>query len=171
MAKRSAAVAAVDGPDDADLGPGADEDAFDQIGGRGLAVGAGNGDDGHLLRRVAIEGGGQFGQGAAGIGDGDDGRAAGHGPFHDHGGRSALDRRVDEVVAVGLQAFHCDEDPAGPDLLSTVMQRGHLRPFARNSGYGGRRSVRDETSQFHPRSLLSMDTLSFSVAVRGGTFR
>ena len=151
--------------------PGPLQDAFDQEAGGGLAVGAGDRHHGELLRGGAEKAGREFGQGAAGGGDGDDDGVRGGRPLGHDGDRPAPDRVIDERVAVRGEALHGHEEAAGRDILRAVVDRGDVGTLTREAAHGCRLYGRNQARQFHPRPPLSRETLSFSGTLRGGTFR
>ena len=104
------------------------EQVMEQERGRGLAVGAGDADHPHAFRRVAVEGGCELGDGAAGIVDvevghpGDGGRS---GAFADHRDRAARHRVGHEGVSVDEQAGPGHEQGAGGDLVAVLGDPRH----------------------------------------------
>src|SRR5574341_458779 len=106
----------VDGADKAGLAPRCLDDGLDEIGRGRLAVRAGDADEPEAPGRMAVEGGGQLGQRAAGIADADDrhgGAVLHRSPFLDDDGRGALpDGLRNKAMAVRVKASHGHEHGA-----------------------------------------------------------
>ncbi len=108
---------------------GGAQDGFQEIGGTGLAVGAGNPHQGQLPAGVVIEGGADMGQGQAGLGHPDhrDPRRRGQFLLGDHHPGALGESRVKIEVAVGAAALQGHEEPAGDDFPGMVGHAGHRR--------------------------------------------
>ena len=94
------------------------------------------------LRRMAIEGGGQRGQGLPAVRhhDGREAPLLHDGPplvgpvgLYDHGDGAARHRLADVVVAVGAEAGHGHEQGARPDATRIVADGGDVRVRAEGS--------------------------------------
>ena len=103
------------------------QDGLQDIGGAGLAVGAGNPHQGQLPAGVVVKGGADVGQGQAGLGHPDHRDPRGRGQFllgdHHPGARIEAGGQIE--VAVGAAAFQGHEEPAGGDLPGMVGHAGH----------------------------------------------
>ena len=118
----------VDGPEATDANAGGFEDGGQEVGGRGLAVRAGDADDGELAARVAMEGGGGLRESDAGVVDSDDGLVAGEvaprsppAPLNDDGGGARIERLDEEGVAIDGKAGDGDEEGARLDAARVVL--------------------------------------------------
>ena len=108
------------------------EDLVEKGDGSGLAVGARDADEGELLRRVAVEGIGGEGEGAAGAPD-----AYGGNPFGNLSRRVVVDDRhgsgsdglANVGVTVGGEAFHSDKKAARDDFAGVLRERENLHAF------------------------------------------
>ena len=137
------------GADEAHLGPRLLlQDGLQQIGGGGLAVGAGDGHHGHVVRRMAVPVGGHHRQGLAGvrhldIGDGGILRR----PLAHH--RRGARRRgpADIGVTVGGKAGHGHEHVPGRRGPGVIADMGDLRLRVRRGGQ--RRQPCQKILQFH----------------------
>jgi hypothetical protein len=126
-------------------GAAGDPDLAQEVGGAGLAVGAGDGDDAARLR--AMKGGRHQRQRPARIGRGDQWahRHAGRpfGAFRgEHGRGAAFDRVRDESAAIGMRARQGGEHHAGADRAAVGRQAGDRDVLGRS---GEARSAHDLT--------------------------
>ena len=116
------------GADESHLGPqGLLQDGLEQVGGGGLAVGAGDGHHGHRVRGVAVEIGAHHRQGAAGIRHPNIGNVLPRGFFAQHRRRAGLHGLADEIMAVHSKAVHCHKQIAGPGLTGVIAHMGNVR--------------------------------------------
>ena len=99
------------------------EDLGQQVSGRGLAVGAGDGGDAQLARRIAEEQRRHEGHGVPRSGHEDLGDGQGERAFADEGDRPGGDRLGGEVVPVGLQSGDAEEERSGSDVTGAAGQR------------------------------------------------
>ncbi len=106
---------------------GGGQDGLQEIGGAGLAVGAGNPHQGQLPAGVAVKGGADVGQGQAGLGHPDHRDIRGRGEFllGDHHPGALVETGGEIKVAVGAGPFQGHEEPAGGDLPGMVGHTGH----------------------------------------------
>jgi hypothetical protein len=117
-----------DGAERGGLAAEVGEDLAREVGDRGLAAGAGNGDDGVGLGRVEARR--HPGQRLARLGGsehGDPGRRGDLRPlFDENGGGAPRDRLRDEARPVRLAAGHGSEQPARPHLAAVGRDAGDL---------------------------------------------
>ena len=106
--------------------PGRREDPRQQVGGRRLAVGAGDAGDPQLARRVAEEQPRHEGHGVPRARHDDLGDRQGQRSLADERDRSGGDRRGGEVVPVGLQSGDAEEQRPGNDVTGVAGQRSDL---------------------------------------------
>ena len=127
------------GADQAHLGPQLlFQDGLEQIGGGGLAVGAGDGHHGHAVCRMAVIVGGHHRQGPAGVLHQD----IGHGAvlrrsLTHHRGGSRRHGLSDIGVAVGGKAGHGHEDVPGCRGPGIIADTGDLHLHVRGGGPQG----------------------------------
>ena len=134
--------------DEAHLGPQhLLQHRLQEIRGGGLAVGAGDADHGHVLRRVAVEVGPQHRQGPAGVRHLDVGEVPLRRRLAHHRGGAALRRLANEGVAVRRKAPHGHEQVPGPDGPGVVADAGHLAVQVRCGGQN--LDAPQKFSQFH----------------------
>ena len=108
---------------------GGGQNGLQEIGGAGLAVGAGNPHQGQLPAGMVVKGGADVGQGQAGLGHPDhrDPRGRRQFLFGDHHPGALVEAGVEIEVAVGAGPFQGHEEPAGGDLPGMVGHPGHRR--------------------------------------------
>ncbi len=115
-----------DGAERGGLKPKARPDLAYEGGDRGLAAGAGDGDDG--FRLAGVEGGGGLREREAGVGNLHEGGVAEvvGATLRDHSGGAAFDRLRDMLEAVVLGAGQREEGVAGRDLAAVGREAGDL---------------------------------------------
>ena len=94
--------------------------------GRRLAVRAGDAHDPQRRGRVAVEARRRRAHRRAHVGDDHLGHPEAERALADQRGGAALDGVGSEVVAVGLEPGHAEEERAGPDVRAAVVQAGDL---------------------------------------------
>ncbi len=97
-----------------------------QVGGRRLAVGAGDRDDAQLARGVAVEARRHEGHGVPRVGHEDLGDGQGERSLADERDRPGGDRLGGEVVPVGPQPGDAEEERSGSDVAGVAGQRSDL---------------------------------------------
>jgi hypothetical protein len=102
------------------------EDRAREERGRRLPVRAGDADDPQLRRRVAVEARRSRAHRGAHARHDQLGHAELQRTLADECGGAALDRIGSEVVAIGLESGHAEEEPSGPDVRAAVVQAGYL---------------------------------------------
>ena len=117
------------GADHTGLVPRRLQNGLYHMGGGGLALGAGEADEGELVRRMAEPGGGGMGQGSPGVGHLYHRHPLGHAhfPLHHQGGGPLFQGGGDIVVPVGLEAGDAQEKGPGGHLAGVIFQGGDLR--------------------------------------------
>ena len=137
------------GADEAHLGPQLLlQHGFQQVGGGGLAVGAGDGHHGHVVRGMAVVIGRHHRQGLAGIRHLDIGDAGVLRRPLAHHRRGARRRGLADIgVAVGGEAGHGHEHVPRRRGPGVVADAGDLRLRIRRGGQG--REPRQKFFQFH----------------------
>ena len=101
----------------------------DQVGGGGLAFGAGNADHCQPFGRLAIEPDGQLGQSTAAVGHLHHGQIfgqTGNGPLADDARRARCGGLPGKVVAVGVQAGQADKQCPRRHGAGIITQAAHL---------------------------------------------
>ena len=115
------------GADEPHLGPGGVfQDILQEIGGGGLAVGAGDAHHGHLPGRVVEEIGPHHSQGSAAVFHLDIGNVPLRRRLAQNAHCPPLHRSRDILVAVGSKAGHGDEQVPGLGLPGVVADAGNL---------------------------------------------
>jgi len=152
------------GADKAHLGPfGLLQNGLQQIGGGGLAAGAGNGDHGHFLRRMAEPVGADHRQGPAGIRRLDISAVRRRKLLAQHRRRALFQGCSNILVAVGGKAGHGHEQVAGLGGPGVIADAGDFRFQVRRAGLN--RDAGQQFSQFHNQFLpcsISVFLLYFS---------
>ena len=114
------------------------QNGLEQIGGGGLAVGAGDGHHGHIVRRVAVIVGGHHRQGPAGIVHPDVGDISlRRRPFAHHRGGARRHGLGNVCVAVGGKAGHGHEQISCRRGAGIIADADDLRLRVRGGGQGG----------------------------------
>ena len=121
------AHAVIDGAHHPHPAAGGGQDGLQEIGGAGLAVGAGDAHQGQLPAGVVVKGGAEVGQGQAGLRHPDhrDPGRRGQLLFGDDHPGALVETGGQIEVAVGAAAFQGHEEPAGGDLPGMVGHPGH----------------------------------------------
>ena len=134
--------------DEAHLGPGLLlQNGLEEIGGGGLAVGAGDAHHGHGVRRMAEEVGAHHRQGPAGIRHLDEGNALLRCLFAQHRRRAGGHGLADEGVAVNGEARHGHEQVAGPGGPGIIADIGDVHLQIRRGVQDGQ--ALQQFFQFH----------------------
>jgi len=136
------AEAGLDGADQAGDLAGRAQAGLDQVGGRGLARGAGDADHPQPGRRVAVDRGGGRAEDGARIIDHERGKVAGRertGRVGQDGHRAGRDGRRDELGAVPVGARESRVEITGANRLTAVGDAGDLHVGA---GQRGRQQLR-----------------------------
>ena len=134
-----------DGADEEGFAVGGLKELFEEEGGCGLAVGAGDGGEGEAALGMVVELGGEFGEGAAAVGDEGEGEfgllflevGEGAGGVGEDGGGALLEGFVDEEIAVGGVAGHGDEGVPEVDAAGVVVEVAEGDVGAAGGGEGG----------------------------------
>ncbi len=136
------------GADHAGLVPGGGQDVPDHVGGGGLALCAGDGDEGQIVPGAAVELGGQQGQGGPGIVHGGAGDALGQGRGAHHGGGAPIQGLGDVGAAVGAVAGQGGEQGAGGRLPGVAGELADLGILGAGPAQGGQQlgQLHGETS-------------------------
>ena len=106
--------------------PGREQNVPHHVGGGGLALGAGDADEGEALGGVAIKGGGQVGQGVPGLFHHKEGDRTGQGHRGHHSGGPPVHRLGDVLGAVGVFAGDGHEEGAGGDGAGVAGEGGNV---------------------------------------------
>ena len=126
------------------------EQGAHEKGGGGLAVGAGNADDGQAARRTAEEDVGDGGHGGARVGDGEFGDAELQRPLDDERDGAALDGLGREVVSVAAKAGHAEEERSRLRGAAVIRERADPDRGVRVGGTAHAwREDRDDLVQLH----------------------
>ena len=143
------------GADHAGLMARGGENGAEDIGGGGLALGAGDADDGQPVGGVAIEGGGQQGQRDPAVFHLNDGGAprAVHRVLHYYCGGPLSGHGGDEIVAVRPGAGQRHEQALRPGLPGVAAQAGDLR--VRRTGQQGMGNITEQFGQRHGKDPFS----------------
>ena len=129
------------------------QNGLEQIGGGGLAVGAGDTHHGHGVGGVAIEVGAQHGQGPAAVFRAHPGNALFRSALTQHRRRAGRDGLGDEVVSVHGKAGHGHEQVSGLGGAGVIADAGNFHIQVRRGIQHG--DPFQKRAQFHLYLLLT----------------